>query len=284
MTAAPTHIRAPSVRALNAILAGRRPDNLRLATSLSLSYLSHIALALLVLYLARRHPAERPGSWGQRLVNVTPVYTVGPPRGGGGTPRPSAPEPARPAPAPAPMPAPPAAQPKVVADGSLPAKSAAKLPRPAPGPVAATGALARPAAYSGPAGPAGPGPDNAGPGDAHVGSTPAGALSGSLGGFEGGGGIDDWYKTQVRDTVYANWTNPFANPQALPRDVHVTVSFRILRSGRIDEVQVENPSPLAEFDRAALRAVRNAELPPLPPGVPADSVRVRYTFDLTPSP
>lgn len=72
----------------------------------------------------------------------------------------------------------------------------------------------------------------------------------------------DFYLQRVLATVEANWFKPQA-----PSGTRCRVRCRIARSGELLEAGLEEPSPQATFDRAALRAVyAAAPFPPLPQG------------------
>lgn len=72
----------------------------------------------------------------------------------------------------------------------------------------------------------------------------------------------DYYLQRLLATVEANWFKPQAPPGTRCR-----VRCRIARSGELLEAGLEESSPHAAFDRAALRAVyAAAPFPPLPQG------------------
>ncbi|MDX1999325.1 MAG: TonB family protein [Thermoanaerobaculia bacterium] len=97
--------------------------------------------------------------------------------------------------------------------------------------------------------------------------TPEGTASGTsrLGyqvlGFEGSTFPFAYYLEQVLNKVDDQWTRPpVEGPKAL-------VFFRILRDGRVVDLEIKESSGNRAFDLSALRAVTNASpLPPLPAG------------------
>lgn len=104
-----------------------------------------------------------------------------------------------------------------------------------------------------------------------------GALS-----FGEGGSFGDrygWYVAAVRNRVSSNWLLSTVSPSILtaPR---VYLTFDILRDGTIANVQVTQPSGIAEVDRSALRAVLASNpLAPLPPDYAGGRVKVEFYFD-----
>jgi TonB family protein len=104
-----------------------------------------------------------------------------------------------------------------------------------------------------------------------------GALS-----FGEGGGFGErygWYVAAVRNRVSSNWLLSTISPSILtaPR---VYLTFEILRDGSIADVQVTQPSGIAEVDRSALRAVLASNpLAPLPPDYAGGRVKVEFYFD-----
>lgn len=115
-----------------------------------------------------------------------------------------------------------------------------------------------------------PAPDSSTPRPAETtppAGTPDGTAAGSsrLGyqvlGFEGSTFPFSYYLEQVLSKVDDHWTRPpVEGPKAL-------VFFRILRDGRVVDLELKESSGNRAFDLSALRAVTNASpLPPLPAG------------------
>lgn len=76
----------------------------------------------------------------------------------------------------------------------------------------------------------------------------------------------DLVVTALRDT----WSRPAVGSEFKQAIVH----FRILRDGSITEVRLMETSGSQVFDRAALSAVNNATLPPLPRGYKEDDLGI----------
>jgi TonB family protein len=124
--------------------------------------------------------------------------------------------------------------------------------------------------------PASPRPEAPAPGDRR------GALEGSAAGTATSGatlaGVGDpsftygYYLDRMLAMIERNWSAP-PTGDARPE---VTLTFRILRDGRVADLEVAAPSGLTAFDLAGLRAVSNASpLPPLPSGYRKDSLSIR---------
>src|SRR5947208_6988142 len=83
-----------------------------------------------------------------------------------------------------------------------------------------------------------------------------------------------YYVEQLQSLIGANWIKP-----DVPEGTACTVYFRILRSGQVTEVKVEQASTLSYYDRAASRAIYAANpLPPLPPEFKGDNLGVHLRF------
>lgn len=112
-------------------------------------------------------------------------------------------------------------------------------------------------------------------------TTPGGSRGLSLG--EGAGsqvpGIPadfhfTYYIERMLALIEARWYKPAAPPQT-----RALVRFRILRDGRLENIDLEQSSGLPSFDRAALRALYAANpLPPLPPAYGKQSLTVHLSF------
>jgi TonB family protein len=70
------------------------------------------------------------------------------------------------------------------------------------------------------------------------------------------------YLLIVRDKVERNW-----NPPPGAKGAKVKVTFRVLRSGRVGEANLQESSGNFYFDQAAMRAIlASSPFPPLPEG------------------
>lgn len=82
-----------------------------------------------------------------------------------------------------------------------------------------------------------------------------------------------WYLEEIYRKVARNWRPPSAT-------LKVTIHFRIDKSGRIEDIEVERSSGNFLFDQAALRAVQAAHpMPPLPREYSGDWLGVYFDFD-----
>lgn len=227
------------------------------------SALVHVGLAV-TLILA-------PSLFGRhaRFQDVTFVDLVAAPPGPS---RPAAKAPSRPAPAePAPPeegvraePEPPKPTPERVEPVKKPKKdpepAAKPPPRPATPPPDAEAAAGSDAL----------GPELAGAGDATA------SIESDIGGTR-----DDWYRSQLVAALYGRWRRPELTGT---REVHeVTVSFDILRDGRVENLRLEQSSGIRTLDRSALRAVSDAApLPPIPSAWHESRVPAVFVFRLHP--
>jgi protein TonB len=88
-----------------------------------------------------------------------------------------------------------------------------------------------------------------------------------------------WYVAAVRNRISGNWLLSTISPNILtaPR---VYLTFDIRRDGSIDNIQITQPSGIAEVDRSALRAVLASNpLAPLPSDYAGSKVSVEFYFD-----
>jgi len=88
-------------------------------------------------------------------------------------------------------------------------------------------------------------------------------------GYGGGSGFSNlpyaYYLQTLHARVSANWFTSQIRT-GLTGDYHTIVRFRILRTGRISNPEVQESSGISTMDLSAIRAVRNASpFPPLPP-------------------
>jgi TonB family protein len=85
----------------------------------------------------------------------------------------------------------------------------------------------------------------------------------------------DYYVSQMLNRLSANWYRPPAPPGTA-----CAVRFTVAKSGRILQAEVERPSGVAAFDRAALRAVLSSNpLPPLPFEYNEDKLGIHLKFE-----
>lgn len=110
-------------------------------------------------------------------------------------------------------------------------------------------------------------------------------MSTSQFGMQGGGGVrlgdsspfgDQFgaYANIIRNNIAQNWrpTSQRASP--------AVVTFTIHRDGSVTNVKVEKSSGISTMDNSAIRAVQDAQLPPLPPNFPRNQADVEMTFEL----
>ena len=89
-------------------------------------------------------------------------------------------------------------------------------------------------------------------------------------------GFDDpdftygYYADLMLSRIRAQWERP-----PLGGEVEMVIYFRIRTDGRIKEVKILRSSGYNSFDRAGLRAVQKARMPPLPKGYRSSSLGVR---------
>jgi len=85
----------------------------------------------------------------------------------------------------------------------------------------------------------------------------------------------DPYLAHLVARVSSRWSKPSAGLAPKP----AIIFFEIGRSGRLSDIRLEDPSGVAMFDRAALRAVELSNpVPPLPPSVRGAVLRVHFRF------
>jgi len=86
-----------------------------------------------------------------------------------------------------------------------------------------------------------------------------------------------FYINLVLTKVNNNWLDPLPTTKA---HLTVTVYFRILRSGKINDLKVENSSGSPVFDQAAVQAINLSEpFPPLPDDYKSDFLGVHFEFE-----
>jgi len=87
-----------------------------------------------------------------------------------------------------------------------------------------------------------------------------------------------YYLAIIQHKVSTNWAPPRIKPGQAEQ---VLVSFKILRSGQIQDLKVDVPSGNKLLDASALRAIHHASpLPPLPPLFRDESlvIQLRFTY------
>ena len=83
-----------------------------------------------------------------------------------------------------------------------------------------------------------------------------------------------YYVERMLALVESRWYKPTAPPGTRAR-----VRFVILKSGKVEGIQLEESSGISSFDRAALRALYAANpLPPLPPAYGKPSLTIHLSF------
>lgn len=87
-----------------------------------------------------------------------------------------------------------------------------------------------------------------------------------------------FYVEAMKRAITNAWQGGMNGPQQ--RSPRVYVTFTIDAKGQVSNVAVQDPSPsAAAMERAAMRAVKEAKLPPLPPDYHGPPVAVRFYFD-----
>lgn len=83
-----------------------------------------------------------------------------------------------------------------------------------------------------------------------------------------------YYVEQLQALIGANWIKP-----QVADGTNCVVYFRILRTGQVTDVRVQQPSGLAHYDRSASRSIFAANpLPPLPPEYSGEYLGVHLRF------
>jgi TonB family protein len=86
----------------------------------------------------------------------------------------------------------------------------------------------------------------------------------------------DAYMADLKEAIGSTWP-----PSELEESGQATVEFAVSRTGKISNIHVAESSGNADFDTAAIAAVKAAgPLDPLPASFEADSLRVDFTFNL----
>lgn len=87
-----------------------------------------------------------------------------------------------------------------------------------------------------------------------------------------------YYLMRIRDKISSNWFQSIVVGDVKGQYI-VTVFFRIMRDGRIADVQVELSSGISSLDMSAQRAVYASNpMPALPQGYAEDTLNVHFRF------
>lgn len=226
-----------------------------------LATLLHAGLASAVFLAAREgsHPPAQLPAVAVRIIRPEPLTrrTAAPAAGPRAVPT-AAPEPI------------PTAAPAVIAPTAAPVATAAAQPVPDP---PSSDAMPEAASRATPAPTPPPQPAGGGGG---------GGRGLSLGGGSGGDSAADipsdfqfsYYLDRMLALIESRWYKPPS-----PAGTRARVRFRILSSGRVEAIQLEQSSGQPAFDRAVLRALYAANpLPPLPPAYRKPSLTIHLTF------
>ena len=90
-----------------------------------------------------------------------------------------------------------------------------------------------------------------------------------------------WYRASVTAALYSNWQRPILT--GLTEPIQVSISFEIVRDGRVVNLSVDGPSGVPSLDRSALRAVSDASpLPALPSNWRQPRLEAVFVFRLYP--
>ncbi len=106
-----------------------------------------------------------------------------------------------------------------------------------------------------------------------------GAAKGStVGSPDGSGAISaasQLYYERVRNAIGQEWKLPDQNVGSLETRVFLVVS----RNGEVLNLQIEKPSGNSLFDEAAVRAIRKADIPAMPPALdrPKQDFKIRFS-------
>jgi len=245
-------------------LGRRLSEPWRWRPALAAAIALHVGLAALVALAPSRHrrALQLPSV---QVRMVAPAPAAARPAAAAGAPRAAAP-----APAPARRQAPKPPSPTVE---KPPRRSATRGARTAPPPTAAPAPAVEQRAGE-------TRPDAA---QAGIGSGAAAdglrSPGGGIGLAAGNGGSEEafpfsYYLARFVSSVEANWFRPPA-----PAGTRCRVRCRIDRSGRLLEAGLEEPSGIAAFDRAALRAIyASTPFPPLPQGFGGSTLTVHLDF------
>ncbi|MFQ5961343.1 MAG: TonB family protein [Candidatus Methylomirabilales bacterium] len=116
----------------------------------------------------------------------------------------------------------------------------------------------------------------AGPGDGGL----PGVVSDSSVATESADPSLSYYLAAIQAKVSGRWVEPSLGLK-LGQAERVTLSFTVLRSGLVRDIQVLTPSGNVFLDQSALRAVQEAvPLPPFPPLFAEETLLVRFHFEM----
>jgi len=224
--------------AVDRLIAERERMDAGLPATMLVSIVAHLALIAAAIAVPLLLPKQPP-------LQVTDVFAVVLPRGGGGSPteppaaapapRPAPPVTAPPAPAPAPKIIKPPTK-EVAHPNALPTLDSRRVAR-RPEPVAAASTAAAGSAN--------------GTGSATPGLTFGPSGPGVPNGTDSGG---DWYLAGVQQKIWTLWNQQIKTGFTQP----IGVTFTILPDGSVTSVRVTQPSGATLLDMAAQRAVQNA--------------------------
>lgn len=115
------------------------------------------------------------------------------------------------------------------------------------------------------------------------GGTGGGVGSGSGGRFGAGSGIGGfpyaYYIEAIRSKISSSWYSALVSPGVRGKLV-AGVYFKILRNGKIQDLELETKSGNTTLDLSALRAIENAApFPPLPQDYPDTALVVHFEFE-----
>ncbi|MCP4899622.1 MAG: TonB family protein [bacterium] len=83
-----------------------------------------------------------------------------------------------------------------------------------------------------------------------------------------------YYVDRMLALIESHWYKP-----PVPSGTRARVRFTVLKTGRVEGIQLEESSGVSTFDRAALRALYATNpLPPLPPAYSKSSLTIHLTF------
>jgi TonB family protein len=87
-----------------------------------------------------------------------------------------------------------------------------------------------------------------------------------------------WF-TQAFYKIQSNWRNPVAADYSIV----CVVYFQVIKSGRVIELRIEEPSGIRTYDEACLRSVEHsAPFPPLPSGFRDEIIGITLPFKYEP--
>lgn len=111
---------------------------------------------------------------------------------------------------------------------------------------------------------------------------PTGALPGGVQGGDPAGLIPSWYSRQLDRTLAAAWRDRPILPEGSPPQ-RVGVRFAILADGRVEAIEIVEPSGYDLLDHSVRRLLRGiGKLPALPREVRRDRIEVIWWFELLP--